>query len=206
MKPHRWKRSSFRSLKVGGKRDKAERFVVLRGKEAGTTISKAEMYRRVYGAHPTRLAAERKAGARTYKSAAAEAQAKGQITKRAKKKEQLAKPPYNRAPTHAIVYINTAGVVAYDYFWKENLRRMHEYRDAVASAKYLGDGRGLYKFKHMIIMTYDGPELRGYDNKGVRIYPETSLRKILKVEAAMAGMQRAQYEADINYRHVKAAA
>jgi hypothetical protein len=74
MKPHRWKRSSFRSLKVGGKRDKAERFVVLRGKEAGATISKAEMYRRVYGAHPTRLAAERKAGARTYKSAAAETQ------------------------------------------------------------------------------------------------------------------------------------
>jgi len=57
MKPHRWKRSSFRPLRVGGKRDKAERFVVLRGKGAGTTISKAEMYRRVYGAYPAHLAA-----------------------------------------------------------------------------------------------------------------------------------------------------
>lgn len=130
MKPHRWKRSSFRPLRVGGKRDKAERFVVLRGKGAGTTISKAEMYRRVYGAHPAHLAAERKAGARTYKNAAAEAQAKHQITKRAKNREQLGKPPYNRAPTHDIVYINTDDVVAHDYFWKEYLRRIHEYRDA----------------------------------------------------------------------------
>ena len=111
MKPHRWKRSSFRPLRVAGKRDKAERVVVLRGKEAGATISKAEMYRRIYGAHPAHLAAERKAGARTYKSAAAEAQAKGQITKRAKNREQLGKPPYNRAPTHDIVYINTDDVV-----------------------------------------------------------------------------------------------
>jgi hypothetical protein len=206
MKPHRWKRSSFRPLRVAGKRDKAERVVVLRGKGAGTTISKAEMYRRVYGAHPAHLAAERKAGARTYKSAAAEAQAKHQITKRAKNREQLGKPPYNRAPTHDIVYINTDDVVAHDYFWKEYLRRIHEYRDAVAHAKFEGDGRGLQKFKNMIFMTYDGPGLPGYDNKGVRVYPQTSLRKILKVEAAMTGQQKAQYEADVNYRYLRSAA
>jgi hypothetical protein len=94
------------------------------------------------------------------------------------------------------VYINTDDVVAHDYFWKEYLRRMHEYRDAVAHAKFEGNGRGLQKFKNMIFMTYDGPGLPGYDNKCVRVSPQTGLRKILKVEAAMTGQQKAQYEAD----------
>lgn len=48
--------------------------------------------------------------------------------------------------------------------------------------------------------------LRGYDNKGVRVYPETSLRKILKVEDAMTDRQRAQCERDVNYRHLRVAA
>jgi hypothetical protein len=83
---------------------------------------------------------------------------------------------------------------------------MHEYRDAVVHAKFEGNGRGLQKFKNMIFITYDGPGLPGYDNKSMRVYPETSLRKILTVEAAMTGQQKAQYEADINYRYLRAAA
>jgi hypothetical protein len=68
---HLWKRGSFKRLKVGGKLDKAERRVVLRGADKGATISKAEWIKRVQGAHPTKLAAERKAGLRGYKFGAA---------------------------------------------------------------------------------------------------------------------------------------
>lgn len=205
------KKSSFKPYKPGGVRDKAERFVVLRGKgvvKGGppVLISKAEMYRRTKGAHPVILSAQRKAGTPAYKGAAAEKQAKGQIKQRTSNREQLALPQYGRTPTHAIVYINTAGVVMYDYFWNENLRRMHAYRDAVAHARSTGDGRGLYKFKRMVIKTYDGPGLRGYDNKNTRIHPETSLRKILKAEGQMSALQKAAYFADVNYRHIAEAA
>jgi hypothetical protein len=99
-----------------------------------------------------------------------------------------------------------AGSACYDGQGRPVDPALHEYRDAVGHAKFEGDGRGLRKFKNVIIITYDGPRLPNYDNKGVRIYPLTSLRQILKLEAAMSGLQKAQYEADINDRHVKAAA
>lgn len=120
--------------------------------------------------------------------------------------EQRSREQYNRAPADPIVYINDRGQVAHDYFWKDNLRIMHNYRDDVAKAKFTGDGSGLQKYRRMTIVTYEGPGLRNYDNKGVRVCPETSLRKILKAEAAMTDRQRAQYEAGINYRHLKKAA
>lgn len=73
------------------------------------------------------------------------------------------------------MYFDTAGLAAYDYFWKDNLQIMHSYRGDVEHAKYTGNGSRLQKYRRKTIMTYDGPELRGYDNHGVRIYPETSL-------------------------------
>jgi hypothetical protein len=64
----------------------------------------------------------------------------------------------------------------------------------------------LREYRRKVIITYDGPGLRGYDNKGVRIYAETSLRKILKLEDAMTSQEKARFYADINYRHMQEAA
>jgi hypothetical protein len=48
----RWKPGSFKPLRdAAGKRDKAERYVVLRGHDRGEIISKAEKIRRVFGLH-----------------------------------------------------------------------------------------------------------------------------------------------------------
>lgn len=130
---------------------------------------------------------------------------KSTLTRR-RHQEQLSKEAYGRVPTHDVTYINTQGQVAHDYFWKTNLRIMHNYRVDVEHAKYTGDGSALAKYRALEIITFDGEGLSSYDNKNTRIYPETKLRKILKVEAAMSDRQRARYHADINYRHLKAAA
>jgi hypothetical protein len=119
---------------------------------------------------------------------------------------QRAQDQYDRAPANPNPYINTSGDVAYDYFWKDNLMIMHNYRDAVIHAKATGDGSVLRPFRRKVIMTYDGPGLRNYDNKNTRIYPETSLRKILRAEDAMSPQQKARFYADINYRHLAEAA
>jgi hypothetical protein len=134
------------------------------------------------------------------------AQAKKQIEYRQKRKEQFAEPQYHRTPTHAIVYQNTDGEIAHDYFWKIPLVTMHLYRDAYEHALYTGDDTDLKKFKHKIIITYDGPGLRNYYNKGVRVYPETNLKKILAKRASMTAQERARFDADRNYRHLQIAA
>jgi hypothetical protein len=73
---------------------------------------------------------------------------------------------------------------------------MHLYRDAYEHALYTGDDTDLKKFKHKIIITYDGPGLRNYHNKGVRVYPETNLKKILAKRASMTAQERARFDAD----------
>jgi hypothetical protein len=87
--PRLWKPGSFKPLRVDGKRDKAERYIVTHGKDAGAIISKAERIRRVFGLHPTKLAEARKAGFRGYKSAASEQQAKKQIAYRQARSNKL---------------------------------------------------------------------------------------------------------------------
>lgn len=130
---------------------------------------------------------------------------KSTLTRR-RHQAQVSKEAYSRVPTHAVTYINTQGLVTHDYFWKTDLRIMHNYRSDVEHAKHTGDGTVLAKYRALVIRTFDGEGLRNYDNRNTRIYPETSLRRILKVEAAMSDRQRAQYYADINYRHLKVAA
>jgi hypothetical protein len=179
-----YSRLSFKPLMVGGKRDPKKRFIVVRGKDKGTAenpkiISYAEMIARTQGAHPSKLAAERKAGFRVYKSAASEQQAKTQIDTRRKRREQFELDQYHRVPSNPIPYQNTDGEIAYDYSAGKYLMIMHLYRDAYEHALYTGDASGLRKFKHKIIITYSGPSLPNYHNKGVRVYPETNLKKIL---------------------------
>jgi hypothetical protein len=208
-KPRLWKPGSFRKVKPGeqGYKSKtAPQYRILRGSRAREVVSKAERFKLRFGLHPTRLSAERKAGVRSYKSAASEAQAKKQIEYRQKRKQQFAEPQYHRTPTHAIVYQNTDGEIAHDYFWKKPLVTMHLYRDAYEHALYTGDDTDLKKFKHKIIITYDGPGLRNYYNKGIRVYPETNLKKILAKRASMTAQERARFDADRNYRHLQIAA
>jgi hypothetical protein len=158
------------------------------------------------GTPHTKAARLRKEGRLGYGAGGEERAIPKSVRTRRSRAIQRAQPQYERTPTTQIPYINTAGVVAYDYFWKDNLRIMHNFRDAVEHAKFKGDGSGLRPFRHKVIMTYDGPGLRGYRNKNTQIYPETSLRKILKVENAMTDVQKARYHADINYRHLEEAA
>jgi len=152
------------------------------------------------------LAAERKAGLRGYETAASEEQAAKQIKTKAAHREQLSQPHYGKAPTNAIVYQNTNGDIAHDYFWKKNLATMHQYRDAYDQAIHTGDGTKLRKFKDRIIITYDGPGLSNYHNKGARVYPETNLKKLQTKRAGMTDRERARFDADRNYRHLQAAA
>jgi hypothetical protein len=112
-----WKPSSFKPLKVDGKRDSRERYIVTRGKDAGAIISKAERIKRVFGLHPTKLAAERKAGHRSCKSAASEAQAKKQIEFRQKRKGQFAEP-HITGPQSTPSFTKTDGQIASDFFGK----------------------------------------------------------------------------------------
>jgi hypothetical protein len=200
-----WKPGTFKKVKpseTGYVSNTAPHYRILRGKRAGEVVSNAERFKLRFGAHPTKVSAERKAGKRRYATAASEAQAAKQIKTRQSRKEQFAEPQYHIPPTHAIVYQNTAGEIAHDYFTGKNLMIMHLYRDAYDHAVFTGDGSGLAKFKHKIIVTYDGPGLRNYRNKGVRIYPETNLKRILAKRASMTARELAKFESDRNYRHL----
>jgi hypothetical protein len=197
-------RRSFHKVKpgeTGYKSPTATQFRILRGKRAGEIVSNAERVRLTKGAHPTKLAAEHKAGARAYVSAAAEAQAAKQIKYRQARREQFGAPQYHGVPTHSIAYLNTAGHIAHDYFSGKNLMTMHLYRDAYDRAIYTGDGSELAKFRDRVIVTYRGPGLPNYHNKGAIVFPETNLKKILKHRDGMTARQRLQFDADRNYRH-----
>jgi hypothetical protein len=219
-KPTRTKRSILAQPKNELRRlnrgEKVKRGLSLKGAyyvPKGTKVTKSAVYVTVsswrdfqVGVPHGKAAKLRKEGRLGYGAKGEERGIPWSVLTRRSHQEQRAKDQYDRVPKDALVYINTQGQVAHDYFWKDDLRMMHNYRDDVIHAKFTGDGRGLGKYRRMTIMTYDGPGLRNYDNKGVRIYPETSLRKILKAEAAMTDIQRAQYEADLNYRHLRNAA
>lgn len=170
------------------------------------TISLAAFLKKRHGMTHGKVASLRAKGQYGYGVEGTERGIPKSVVSRRSHQEQLSTPVYSEEPLHAIAYINTAGAVALDYFWKKNLRIMHSYRDDVAHARYTGDGTGLTKYQSMVITTYDGTGWRNYDHKNVRVYPETSLKKILNVLASMTDLQRARFEADVNYRHLKAAA
>jgi hypothetical protein len=73
---------------------KGARYFLPGAPKTAPTISRAQLVTKKYGAHPTKLAAERKAGVRPYASAASEAQAAKQIATKAepaRKKARRAK-------------------------------------------------------------------------------------------------------------------
>jgi hypothetical protein len=111
---------------------------------------------------------------------------------------RLAKPQYEQPWQHA--YINTAGDVSYDFFWKQGLRHMQDYQHALDVAIALDDGIGLLRFKYIKIVTYDGPGVPHYRNKGVRVRPEYRLHKIKEKLASMTDREKARFEADRRYR------
>ena len=120
-------------------------------------------------------------------------------------RRRLAEPQYDKPWQH--IYINTDGAVSYDFFWKHGLRHMQDYQDALDDALVTHDGIGLLRFKHIKIMTYDGPGLPGYYNKNTRIYPETNIDKLLAKRASMTDREKARFDADRRYRdRVKLAA
>jgi hypothetical protein len=219
-KPTRTKRSiltrSRNELRRLNLSEKLKRGLSLKGAyyvPKGTKITKQTAYVTVSAWRDAQLgiphgkaATLRKAGRLGYGAGGEERAIPKSVHTRRSHQEQRAQEQYDRTPTTPIPYFNNSGDVAYDYFWKDNLRIMHNFRDAVAHAKATGDGRGLREYRRKVIITYDGPGLRGYDNKGVRIYPETSLRKILKREDAMTPQEKARFYADINYRHRQEAA
>jgi hypothetical protein len=189
-------------LKIG-QPPKSERYIErgARLTKKTPTISKRQFT-------PERLAKAHAAGERPYagETLAAkeriEAQARAQSATLRKRREQVSEPQYRQVPTNPIVYLNTAGIIASDYFSGRNLVMMHLYRDAYDHAVYTGDGTGLRRFKHITIITYDGPGLPNYRNKGVQIYPETNLKKLLAHRNRMTARDRIKFDNDRNYRHV----
>jgi len=80
---------------------------------------------------------------------------------------------------------------------------MQDYRDAYNRALHIGDGLELKEFKYRVIITYDGPDLPHYRNKGVRVYPETNLDKIMAKRASMTARERTRFDADRSYRRLE---
>jgi hypothetical protein len=52
----------------------------------------------------------------------------------------------------------------------------------------------------------DGPGLRDYHNKGVRVYPETNIKRIMAKRNSMTARERTRFDADRNYRKLELAA
>jgi hypothetical protein len=173
------------------------------------TISKNIYVKKQHGLSPMRLAAERKIAASQgqsplddYISAATRERAGKVRETRRKFREQLGGSQYDKTPANLLPYINAAGRERRDYFWKRPLAIMHQYRDACVQALATGDGRGLRKFKDRPILTYDGPDLPNYDNKGVPIFVETNVKKLQAARDAMTSRQLARFNADLNYRYI----
>jgi hypothetical protein len=178
-KPHLWKPGSFKPLRVDGKRDKAERYIVTHGKNAGAIISKAERIRRVFGLHPTKLAAERKAGRLGYGPKAEErAISKSVETRRRLSRKGVWLHPDEVRGRH--VFLNKAGVEQRATTKGRDLAIMQTFREdvhgrfdvegnqTVPGALQTGDGSALTKYDRMKI----------YDVDGNRIYPETNIKKL----------------------------
>ena len=115
-------------------------------------------------------------------------------------RERLTEPQYDKPWQHAYMNAKDKDEIAYDFFWKQGLRHMQDYQGAWEDAVATGDGIGLLRFKHIKIMTYDGPDLPDYHNKGVRIYPETNINKIFEKLDKMDDREKARFEADRRYR------
>jgi hypothetical protein len=126
-------RRSFHKVKpgeTGYKSPTATQFRIVRGKRAGEVVSNAERIRLTKGAHPSKLAAERKAGQRGYVSAASEAQARAQIATRARF-SRVGTWLHPNEVTGRHPFLNTSGAEQSATFKGRPLAVMQTYREDV---------------------------------------------------------------------------
>jgi hypothetical protein len=183
---------------TGYKSETATQFRILRGKRAGEIVSNAERVRLTKGAHPSKLAAERKAGTRGYVSAATEAQAKAQIETRARF-SRVGKWLHPNEVTGRHPFLNMSGVEQAAIFKGRPLAIMQTYRDDVhgrydidgnltaPGALQTGDGSQLAKYRRMKI----------YDVNGNRVYPETDVKKLQACWNRKSVRARNQFEKEL---------
>jgi hypothetical protein len=108
----------------------AAQYRILRGKRAGEIVSNAGRVTLIKGAHPSKLAAEHKAGMRPYKSAASQAQATKSVkTRRRFSRKGTWLHPEKVSGTHP--FLNKAGQEQRATFRGRDLAVMQTYREDV---------------------------------------------------------------------------
>jgi hypothetical protein len=200
-KPRLWKPGSFRKVKPGEQgyvSKTATKYRILRGKRAGEVVSNAERFKLRFGLHPSKVSAEHKAGKRRYASIATEAQARKQITTRARfSRVGTWLHPNEVRGRHP--FLNTSGVEQAAIFRGRPLAVMQTYRDdvhgrynrygelTVPGALQTGNGSQLVKYRRMKI----------YDENGNRVYPETDVKKLQAWWNRKSVRARNQFEKDL---------
>jgi hypothetical protein len=209
------RRSSFHKVRPGEpgyKSPTATQYRILRGKRAGEVVSNAERIRLTKGAHPTKIAAEHRAGVRRYASAASEAQAKAQIATRKKNRaairERNNKRPFSlsdrrlkrwrgfRNETAVHLFLNKQGATDSREFKGRNLAIAQNYRhdwygtdDDESGAVFTGDGSALAKYDHIKVFDIDGNE----------VHFETDIEKLRAWWFGMSRRQRNEFERELFY-------
>jgi hypothetical protein len=194
-------RRSFHKVQpgeTGYKSPTATQFRILRGKRAGEVVSNAERVRLTKGTHPSKLAAERKAGVRQYASAATEAQARKQIETRARF-SRVGKWLHPQEVTGRHTFLNTSGVEQSARFKGRDLAIMQTYRDdvhgryniegelTVPGALQTGDGSQLAKYRRLKIHDVDGNLVK----------PETDIKKLQAWWNRKSVRARNRFESDL---------
>jgi hypothetical protein len=114
---------------------KGARYYLPGAPKTAPTISRREFIKRTHGATPERLAAERKAGLRSYKSAASEEQAAKQIATKARRSQRIARR--NRAAEKEGFRQGKKQSRAVREFLERNLEQHERYLDC-PSSEFLG--------------------------------------------------------------------
>jgi hypothetical protein len=211
-KPRLWKAGSFKPLKVGGKRDKARRYVVTHGKDAGSIISLAERSKRIFGLHPEKLAKERKAGRLGYGPKLEERAIPKSVTTR-RRFSRKGKWLHPEEVTGRHIFLNKDGDEQHATFCAHNLAIMQTLREdiygridvhgiiTIPGALETGDGSALKKYDRIKI----------YDVDDVQVFPETDIQKLLRWWNGKTVRQRNAFERELFYptrqpQHLPAAA
>ena len=166
------------------KGSKGARFFLPGAPKTAPTISRTEFIKRAYGASPGVLAAERKAGLRSYKSAASEEQAAKQIVTRKK----FARRGFGGVE-HEHAFVNRAGHWQSEIFRGRNLAIMQEYRTDWQTALRTNDASLLSRYKKMFIR----------EKGGRQVFPATDLDAIRAFLDRLATRMRTRFEREVNY-------
>jgi hypothetical protein len=198
-KPRLWKSGSFKPLYVGGKRDKARRYIVTHGKDTGEIISLAERSKRVLGLHPEKLAKERKAGRLGYGPKLEERVIpKSVITRRRFSRDHWSNPNdvYGRHPflsKDGFEYVrpfNGRPLAFMQTYRTDWYGRLDDYGVKVRlGAIDTGDGSALKKYDRLKI----------YDADGNRVHPETDVKKLQRWWNGKSARQRENFEKELFY-------